>query len=72
MPTPNTPSLSAKVDTLIAEVQAQSADIAAQTAAIVALQQDLTRVANYQRYMAESFFGASVSSQGIWDGSDQY
>lgn len=72
MPTPSTPSLSAKIDQLIAATDAQTLEIQAQTAAILALQTDLTRVANYQRFMVESTFGATPSSIGIWDGSDQY
>lgn len=72
MPAPNTPSISDKLDTLTAEVQAQSLLIQSQTLAIQALEENLIRVANYQRFMAESMFGATPSSAGIWDGTDRY
>lgn len=72
MPTPSTPSLSAKIDQLTAAVQAQTVEIQINTAAIQNLQINIERVANFQRYMAESFFGATPSSQGMWDGTDQY
>jgi len=72
VPTPRTPPMIAVLENIEAEVQAQSALIVAQTAAIAALAEDLDRVANYQRYTAESTFGATPSSAGIWDGTDRY
>jgi hypothetical protein len=72
MPSPAAPSLSAKLDLLIAATDAQTLEIQAQSALIVTLQDDLSRTANYQRFMIESMFGATPSSLGIWDGTDRY
>ena len=62
MPNPNVPPFAqeiiAKLDEVIAAVEAQG--------------EDLERVANYQRLMYETWFGADANSSGIWDGSDRY
>ena len=65
MPTPRTPPQIAVLESIEAEIQAQ-------TVAIQELQEDLNRIANFQRLMYESHFGADPSSTGIWDGTDRY
>lgn len=33
---------------------------------------DLVKMSNFQRYMAESFYGANTDIEGIWNGTDRY
>ena len=41
-------------------------------AVVVAQGDDLDKIANYQRFLAESMYGASTSIANIWDGTDRY
>jgi hypothetical protein len=69
MPTPNTPPFADEILATLANIEAA---VLANAAAIAAQAEDLDRIANFQRLMYESMYGADVNSAGIWDGSDRY
>lgn len=62
MPTPRTPPYVDEILTALATLEAS----------VAALAEDQERIANFQRLMYESWFGADANSSGIWDGSDRY
>ena len=72
MPSPNTPPVVTTLNNLISEVQAQSVLITSLEATVAAQFDHLEKLANLQRYMAESFYGANINVTGIWDGTDRY
>ena len=72
MPSPRTPPFVDTLDALIAAVQAQTAAIASLQLDVAALKEDMTRTAQFERYMAESFYGPNPDITGMWDGTDRY
>ena len=72
MPAPFTPPFVTVINNLITEVQAQTTAIQNLEATVASQSEHIERMSNFQRYMAESFYGANANIGGIWDGTDRY
>ena len=65
MPAPATPSQKETLEAILLAVQELQALVIAQG-------DDIDKIANYQRYIAESAVGANTDIVGIWEGTDRY
>ena len=72
MPAPFTPPFVGLIQALIAEIQAQTTAIQNLEATVAAQADDIDKMANYQRYHMESFYGPNPDIVGIWDNTDRY
>lgn len=65
MPSPKTPPTTDLLEDILAAINNLNIAVQGQT-------EDIERIANFQRYMAESFYGANTDISGIWDATDRY
>lgn len=65
MPSPKTPPTTDLLEDILAAINSLNIAVQGQT-------EDIERIANFQRYMAESFYGANADIAGIWDATDRY
>ena len=72
MPSPHTPPFVTTINNLVIEIQTQTTAIQNLEATVAAQSDHIEKMANFQRYMAESFYGANANVTGIWDGTDRY
>ena len=72
MPAPFVPPFVQLIQTLITEIQAQTVAIQNLEAQVAAQSDDIEKVANFQRYSLESFYGSNADITGMWDGTDRY
>ena len=72
MPSPHTPPFVTTINNLVTEIQTQTTAIQNLEATVAAQSDHIEKMANFQRYMAESFYGPNANVTGIWDGTDRY
>lgn len=72
MPLPRTPPFVQAILDIQTELAAQTAALAALQVAVAAQKDDIEKIANFQRWQLESFYGAGTDITGMWDGTDRY